>query len=233
MKKIFTSLCLASLCLAASAQDLTVTVDGQVVANGATVTSSHLDVVEYDGVVYQWELYPELLVKSEKGTNIAMTVTNLGGSVKYTDKAETEVPGIAFCGIDLPGGAPGSCQTIAEGNSITLNQTLPAGVEGTGRVYFMSTNFSNPAPEKLDANARVKIVSDSETFEFTLNMAYSGSAVKQVALGGNDFTVVGGSVVAPGEVEVYDLAGRRVENAGLNGMYIVRTAGKAAKVVVK
>ncbi len=50
------------------------------------------------------------------------------------------------------------------------------------------------------------------------------------------FSISGGTVYANGsdEVEVYDLTGARVRNSGLTkGIYVVRAAGKVAKVMVK
>ena len=236
MKKIFTTLCLASLCLAAGAQDLTVTIDGKPVSNGDVITSSTVEAVEIGGVVYSWELKPEMKLVSEKGTEVTMTVTNhTGGSVKYSDGSTVSNPEICFCGVNIPNGTPGNCVNLKLGESSTQSQTLAAGVEGTGMLYFMSTNFANPVPVDLNTSAAVKVVYGSETLEFTVNMVYRSddSGVVGVASEGVDFKVVDGVVVADGDVEVYDLAGRSVENAGLNGVYVVRVAGKTAKVVVK
>lgn len=236
MKKIFTTLCLASLCLAAGAQDLTVTIDGKPVSNGDVITSSTVEAFEYNGTVMSWELKPEMKLVSEKGTDVTMTVTNLaGGSVKYADSPVDNNPTVSFCGVTIPNGVPGNCVPLAVGESSTQSQTLAAGVEGTGMLYFMSTNFANPVPEDLKASAAVKVVYGSETLEFTVNMVYSNddSGVVGVASEGVDFKVVDGAVVADGDVEVYDLAGRSVKNADLNGVYVVRVAGKTAKVVVK
>lgn len=50
------------------------------------------------------------------------------------------------------------------------------------------------------------------------------------------FTVADGKVLANGQsadVEVYSIDGKRVANAGLNGLYIVRSGGKTAKLNVR
>lgn len=49
-----------------------------------------------------------------------------------------------------------------------------------------------------------------------------------------DITVSGNSIIAPQGSEVYNVAGQRCPATGLQpGIYIVRTAGKSVKVVVK
>lgn len=240
MKKIFTTLCLASLCLgAASAQGLKVTVDGNPVTNGTTVTSSNLEVTEIDGVVYLWELKPETHITVDENTTIIVTVTNLEGKSNVTYVGKDSAPAdISFCGINVMGGMPGQCMTVAPGKSETMNQTLKSGDVGELQCYFMSGDFEHPVPQLLDVNTLVKIEAEGEngseeTFEFTLNMVYPSTGVNGVAAESADFSVAGGSIVANGDVEVYDLAGRRVANNGLQGMYIVRVNGRAAKVAVK
>lgn len=239
MKKFFTACALASLSLCASAQLITVTVDGKPVANGDIVESSTLEVQEYDGVVFMWELKPHTIITANEAVDLDVYVTNPEGkgTVKYVGKDE-ETVNISFCGVNAVGGMPGNCLTLRPGDTRNMMQSLDANVEGELQCYFMSGDFENPAPEKLDAYAQVKIEADgnttAETFEFTLHMVYSSpdNAVNTI-LGASDFSVVGGSIVADGDVEVYDLAGRRVANADLNGMYIVRSNGRAAKVAVK
>ncbi len=239
MKKIFTTLFLGGLCLGASAQILTVSVDGKPVANGETVASSHLDVTEFDGVVLMWELKPETTIKVSETANLMVTVTNPEGQSKvtYTGK-DVEAAPINFCGVTVAGGMPGNCIPIKPGASETQTQVLKPLSEGVLECYFMSTDFTNPVPESLDAYAVVKIEAEGdsgaeETFEFTLNMKYPSTGVKVIAGDEAVYTIEGGRVVAEGEVEVYDLAGRRVANEGLSGMYVVRVDGKTAKVVVK
>lgn len=239
MKKFFTACALASLSLCASAQLITVTVDGKPVANGDVVESSTLEIGEDGGIIFMWELKPHTIIKANEDVDLDVYVTNPEGkgSVKYVGK-EAEETNISFCGVNAVGGMAGQCLTLKPGDTRNMMQSLDAGVEGELQCYFMSGDYVNPDPEKLDVYAQVKIDADgstaAETFEFTLHMVYSSpdNAVNTI-LGASDFSVVGGSIVADGEVEVYDLAGRRVVNEDLNGMYIVRSDGRAAKVVVK
>lgn len=240
MKKTFTTLFFASLCLAASAQGLKVTVDGQPVENGATVSSNTVEATEADGKIFMWELKPETHITVTEQAKITVTVTNVAGKsfVTYKDSKQEEAA-ISFCGVNAVGGMPGMCTIVNPGNSETMDQTLDASTAGELQCYFMSNNFENPVPSDLNANALVKIeaegASGKETFEFTLNMVYPGggaNAVETIASAA-DFHVEGGRVIAEGEVEVYDLAGARVSNDSLSGAYIVRVNGRTAKIVVK
>lgn len=237
MKKIFTTMALATLFLGASAQGLTVTVDGNAVSNGGKATSSTVHAQEYNGMIMMWELKPVIAITPAADANVTVKVTNLaGGKVKYVNKDEA-VPDISFCGVTVPGGMAGNCVPVGPGNeSMPQSQIVDAGVTANVECYFMSTDFVNIVPEMLDCTAKIEIVCEGEseeTFTFDLNMTYPDTGVKTIGADSANFTVAGGSIVADGEVEVYDLAGRRVANSGLNGMYIVRTAGKTAKVVVK
>ena len=239
MKKVFTTFVLASLCLAAAAQDLTVTIDGKPVSNGDVITSNNVEMAESGGYIYSWDIKPVVHFFSEKGTDITVTVTNLGnGYAKYADGVSVIDPKVRYCGVKVIGGFPsGTCKNLGAGESDTQYQILPAGVTGIGQIYYESGNYNHPVPLEVKTSSLVKVLYGRETLEFTLIMEYSdpsGSvAVENIASEGADFTVVAGAVVADGEVEVYDLAGRRVQNDGLNGIYIIRIAGKTAKVVVK
>lgn len=243
MKKLFTSLLLSGLCLGASAQILNVTVDGKPVANGDVVTSSTLDLTEVDGVVFMWELKPETVITVNEGARLIVSVTNPEGLSKVTyPGGEEQTANVSFCGVTVSGGRPGNCVPVSPGQTVTQTQTLKVGESGELECYFMSTandpdTYAALAPLNLSAVAQVKIEAEGdeseESFEFTLNLVYPAAGVKEIGSEDALFSVAGGRVVADGEVEVYDLAGRRVANEGLDGMYIVRSAGRTAKVVVK
>ncbi|MDE6083279.1 MAG: hypothetical protein K2G11_02205 [Muribaculaceae bacterium] len=239
MRKLFTIVLFLSLCIVSRAQDLTVTVDGKPVSNGEVVISSRDVAVELNGEVYSWELKPVVNFISEKGTDIQVTVTNLGdGYIRYWDGVVVTDPTVAFCGIKVIGGFPsGTCEYLHAGEKFTHNQILPANVTGVGQIYMVSSNYAHPVPMELRSTSAIKVVYGRETLEFTLKMEYKDpgidTGIEGVASEGVDFKIIDGAVVADEEVEVYDLTGSRVENMNLNGIYVVRIADKSTKVIVK
>lgn len=62
----------------------------------------------------------------------------------------------------------------------------------------------------------------------------SQSGISSTVVDNVDITISGNSIIAPQGSEVYNVAGQRCRATGLQpGIYIVRTAGKSVKVVVK
>lgn len=238
MKKLFTTLALGAFGIAAlQAQIFTVTIDGKEVKNGETVSSSHVEAMEnplFDSSkpedisnpkYFMWELKPEFKVNFASDANVYMTVTN---------KSET-LP-ISDCGI----GAGSSCRTIQPGGELlTEHKDVKAG-ELIAQVYYNHADVAN-LPTSLDIPCVVKLQAESEDdtqeFEFNLNLVYSNEPGAVNGIAGDDlsFAVENGRVVASDNsaVEVYTFSGVRVANENLNGLYIVRAAGKTAKVAVK
>ena len=132
-----------------------------------------------------------------------------------------------------------SVPVVSDGSFATFKVELPASSLQGGDCYVA---FRTSAPENGSDmkggyiyTAKIKNVS----------LAYSGATgISDIAADGATVAVYGSSIVADAPVAVYDLAGRkvaeakavggkaRVDTSRLNGVYVVKTGGKAVKVSV-
>lgn len=237
MKKLFTTLALGAFGIAAlQAQIFTVTVDGKAVNSGETISSDHVHSIPNPGFdsskpvdmnnipFFMWELKPDMKVNVTADAEIIMTVINKSETIDLND-----------CGF----GVGGSCQFIKPGNTLeTRHQVAPGEVEVN--VYYNHADITNlPQSLQLPYTIKLEAASDDATqeFELNVNIDYKGDPGAVNGIVGDElgFAVENGRVVASDNsaVEVYTFSGVRVANENLNGLYIVRAAGKTAKVAVK
>lgn len=230
MKKIFTLLSIAALASAgASAADfLTIKVDGTEVKNGDVVISNKLEVVEFEGIVLNWELKPDFTIESKEGASYWLTITNAG-----------ETP-FSYCGVSGASTNTMMCQTLSAGQSWTDEGDLDASKAYKITYDYQHLDLTN-IPESLECKGHFKVEAEADSgeqaLEFDVNLVYpaEGGSVDGIADEGITLIVGNGRVAASNgtPVEVWTLDGARVANEGLNGVYVVRAGGKVVKIAVK
>ena len=204
MKKLLLLSALALGALTANAQDITVTVEGNPVENGATVNSSR-----YEDILFQFgtlKLDPEVVATFSEATDVTVRVYN--NTKNFTDNVQ-------FCW-------PTTCLDIAPGQmkeqSSPVEANVPQGLAIDVTVYPFSQE------EKYEFNTVVEILyGASETFTFNLNMVYP-SAEDDAVEGILDDSVNAAPVY-------FDLNGRKINNPD-KGIYIMQKGSKVSKVIL-
>ena len=232
MKKIFTLLVLFATALTASAQ-LSFTMDGNTIENGATITSSKVDPMftELGSVMFK----PDVFVNSEKAGNVTVEVKALDGrSVS-----------LCFGGNCIPGTNLSKSKDMAAGESVDIQ------LEGGG--MFIS------GTQTYKCKVTAYYTSDpSSTISFTLIMTNDPTVLAVGSIDAeNDGVMFDGrtmsytfAAAAPRTVSLYTVSGKQVAQwnvdaaAGTlsldnlkNGTYVyaVKGAGTniSGKVVLK
>ena len=232
MKKIFTLLVLFATALTASAQ-LSFTMDGNTIENGATITSSKLDPsFEAMGFVM---FKPDVFVSSEKAGNVTVEVKALDGrSVS-----------LCFGGICING------ENLSKSKDMTAGESVDIQLEGGGMFITGTQTY------KCEVTAYY--TSDrSSTISFTLIMTNDPTVLAVGSIEAeNDGVMFDGrtmsytfAAAAPRTVSLYTVSGKQVAQwnvdaaAGTlsldnlqNGTYVyaVKGAGTniSGKVVLK
>ena len=232
MKKIFTLLVLFATALTASAQ-LSFTMDGNTIENGATITSSKVDPMftELGSVMFK----PDVFVNSEKAGNVTVEVKALDGR------------GVSLCfgGICINGENLSKSKDMTAGESVDIQ--LDAGgmmVKGTQTYKCEVTAYYTSDP--------------SSTISFTIIMTNDPTVLAVGSIEAeNDGVMFDGrtmsytfAAAAPRTVSLYTVSGKQVAQwnvdaaAGTlsldnlqNGTYVyaVKGAGTniSGKVVLK
>ena len=232
MKKIFTLLVLFATALTASAQ-LSFTMDGNTIENGATITSSKVDPMftELGSVMFK----PDVFVNSEKAGNVTVEVKALDGR------------GVSLCfgGICINGENLSKSKDMTAGESVDIQ--LDAGgmmVKGTQTYKCEVTAYYTSDP--------------SSTISFTIIMTNDPTVLAVGSIEAeNDGVMFDGrtmsytfAAAAPRTVSLYTVSGKQVAKwnvdaaAGTlsldnlqNGTYVyaVKGAGTniSGKVVLK
>ena len=232
MKKIFTLLVLFATALTASAQ-LSFTMDGNTIENGATITSSKVDpsFAEFGSVMFK----PDVFVNSEKAGNVTVEVKALDGrSVS-----------LCFGGNCIPG------TNLSKSNDLTAGESVDIKLEGGGMMVKGTQTY------KCEVTAYY--TSDrSSTISFTLIMTNDPTVLAVGSIEAeNDGVMFDGrtmsytfAAAAPRTVSLYTVSGKQVAQwnvdaaAGTlsldnlkNGTYVyaVKGAGTniSGKVVLK
>lgn len=230
MKKLLLLSAIAFAAVSANAQ-ITVTAEGQPVANGGTVNSTNLKVstVEQDFmgihvVTDIFQLDPEIMVSSSPAGNYRIRVTN-----NTTDSYEG-MPGPQICW-------PLNCVGVNKGQTFETNvgQLTPTpkailldSSEGKVTNWDMDPGAFWPA-QKFTLSCFVEIVPENSTssvFSFNVNMTYEPSNLPEW-VGVDEVTVDNDAPVV-----YYDLAGRKVINPAKGQLVIERQGSKARKVVM-
>ncbi len=117
-------------------------------------------------------------------------------------------------------------------NELTVQKTDDSGI------YKAPVSILPPDGDESIYDLRFRLVdghgnSAVQTIEGAMTCS-SQSGISSTVVDNVDITVSGNSIIAPQGSEVYNVAGQRCPATGLQpGIYIVRTAGKSVKVVVK
>ena len=232
MKKIFTLLVLFATALTASAQ-LSFTMDGNTIENGATITSSKVDpsFAEFGSVMFM----PGVFVNSEKAGNVTVEVKALDGR------------GVSLCfgGICING------ENLSKSKDMTAGESVDIQLEGGGMFITGTQTY------KCEVTAYY--TSDrSSTISFTLIMTNDPTVLAVGSIEAeNDGVMFDGrtmsytfAAAAPRTVSLYTVSGKQVAQwnvdaaAGTlsldnlkNGTYVyaVKGAGTniSGKVVLK
>ena len=232
MKKIFTLLVLFATALTASAQ-LSFTMDGNTIENGATITSSKVDpsFAEFGSVMFK----PDVFVNSEKAGNVTVEVKALDGR------------GVSLCF----GGTCINGKNLSKSKDMTAGESVDIQLEGGGMFITGTQTY------KCEVTAYY--TSDrSSTISFTLIMTNDPTVLAVGSIEAeNDGVMFDGrtmsytfAAAAPRTVSLYTVSGKQVAQwnvdaaAGTlsldnlqNGTYVyaVKGAGTniSGKVVLK
>ena len=232
MKKIFTLLVLFATALTASAQ-LSFTMDGNTIENGATITSSKVDPMftELGSVMFK----PDVFVNSEKAGNVTVEVKALDGR------------SVSLCF----GGNCISGKNLSKSKDLTAGESVDIKLEGGGMMVKGTQTY------KCEVTAYY--TSDrSSTISFTLIMTNDPTVLAVGSIEAeNDGVIFDGrtmsytfAAAAPRTVSLYTVSGKQVAQwnvdaaAGTlpldnlkNGTYVyaVKGAGTniSGKVVLK
>ena len=232
MKKIFTLLVLFATALTASAQ-LSFTMDGNTIENGATITSSKVDPMftELGSVMFK----PDVFVNSEKAGNVTVEVKALDGR-----GVSLCFGGICISGknlskaVDLTAGASVNIELDAGGMFISGTQTYKCEVTA----YYTSDRSSTISFTMIMTNdptvlavGSVEAENDGVMFDGrTMSYTFAAAAPRTVSL-----YTVSGKQVAQWNVDA--AAGTLSLDNLKNGTYVyaVKGAGTniSGKVVLK
>lgn len=157
MKKFLLSAAALLFTLGASAQAFTVTVEGNPVENGATVTATH-----YNSEMEQIE--PEVMVTPTDDCTLHVDLYNTGST------------NVQMC-------FPMNCQFVKPGNTLSVSGDLVAGV---ARNLMIDAMTFGEDPFSASCEITMYLDGDEDnTFEFTLNMNYDSNAVDEIGAADN------------------------------------------------
>ena len=208
MKKLLLLSALALGALTANSQNVTVTVEGNEIENGAVVDSYRLDpvLILFDS----YKLDPEVKAVFDTDCDVTINVYN-----KTTDLPQN----IQFCW-------PTQCAFIGPGEKGTQYGEAKAGEEQSLAIDVTLApyvGFEFNKEETYTFATTVEIIGGSaEPFVFDLNMIYDPAydAVESVYDNSVDATPV-----------FFDLGGRKINNPE-KGIYIMQKGNKVSKIVL-
>ena len=232
MKKIFTLLVLFATALTASAQ-LSFTMDGNTIENGATITSSKLDptFTELGFVMFK----PDVFVNSEKAGNVTVEVKALDGRSVSLCLGGNCISGKNLSkAVDLAAGASVNIELEGGGMFITGTQTYKCEVtayytsDRSSTISFTIIMTSDPT---VLAVGSIEAENDGVMFDGrTMSYTFAAAAPRTVSL-----YTVSGKQVAQWNVDA--AAGTLSLDNLKNGTYVyaVKGAGTniSGKVVLK
>lgn len=212
MKKFYATI-LATLfsCGAMLAQNdhtLNFVQNGQVLADGATVTVSEIEYIDL-GDCYIVEMNPNLIVRNNSNTALQATMDCDGIGANYRD--------IEFCF--------GACVSwgitphLSNTNTIEKNSDFPTFIH-IGGIYVDEKNYTIS-----DAGVKLTLYPESNPQDcVTLNLLFdtTGAGVKDIK--------------DQKAIEVYNLCGKKIgtSTTGLStGVYIIKQGNSSRKVVIK
>lgn len=211
MKKLLLLSALAFCGLAANAQNLTVTVNGQPVENGSEVTSTHFECTDEEWGSYQ--LLPHVMVTSDVATDVSVMLFNT------TDASAMPMGVSPFIQLCFPNG----CEAIApDSRSKEPHEGLIEANTPTDLVIDSAEFYplDEPQPGSFTLSGNVTISAGSTTFAFVLNMTYDPELMS-----------VDGIEADEAEAVYYNLSGVQVANPD-RGIFIKKQGAKTQKVII-
>lgn len=176
--RLFFLIGLAMFTVAARSQSLSITVDGNPVASGETVTSTsyHEDVGED---YYSIQLAPKVELTSSVAQNVTVELTLLRGTDPFNS--------MQMCW-------PSNCQMGQVGHTITSSGDVRAGVPNNLMIDSSWCDIERNTPMQLESKVRAYVTDDKDDFiEFTLVMSYpdvgDSDYVGNVVVDGMSFSV--------------------------------------------
>ena len=210
MKKLLLLSALALGALTANSQNVTVTVEGNEIENGAVVNSYHLDPILVEFGTYK--LLPEVVATFTTDCDVMVNVYN-----KTTGLPQN----IQFCW-------PSGCAAIGPGSVGTQTKTVDAGdpqdlaIDVTLAPYI---GFDFNKDETYTFATTVEIIyGAADPFVFDLNMIYDPNHQEDAVENIFDNDIDAAPVY-------FDLGGRKINNPE-KGIYIMQKGSKVSKVVL-
>lgn len=202
--RLFFLIGLAMFTVAARSQSLSITVDGNPVASGETVTSTsyHEDVGED---YYSIQLAPKVELTSSVSQNVTVKLTLISGTDPFN--------GIQMCW-------PSNCQMCKIGDSIVSSNDVEAGVYQNLMIDSFWSDIIRNTPVQMESRIKAYATDNEEDcIEFTLLMCYPD-------LGGSDY--IGTTVIDDMSFSVF----KNPENGSLWATLDALTADFSAKELV-
>lgn len=195
MKKLFSMVLGLCMGMAAQAQSLTLTVDGEQLANGGSLTKTYgveafdlMPGTPLEGQFFRYGLYPEVMINSTTAQHVSATLTDVNKD-----------GGVTFC-------FGGNCMELDKnGYSVTKEQTLKASTPTNMQIDVVHAEESATA---YGVTLSLKVKGESETFEGTIVLKYDPE------------TAHISSPALQGETGCYTLSGLRIKEATKRGIYI-------------
>lgn len=229
MKKLLLLSALVFSVMGASAQNFSVTVEGNPVENGATVNAYNYELFsDTDPVsgmtLSTFQLLPEVCVNPAKSGSYDIKVTNTSTPssfqqeyLAWSEKEQgiaTDPYVVLFCW-------PINCDNISIGKSSTQSGSLTA---GTYKDLKIDSQFLNLVPPVgFTASCKIEVFEQGSTtsvFNLNLNMVYNP-----------DIEAVEGIEAEDAAPVYYNLNGMQVANPD-HGIYIVKKGGKTSKIIL-
>ena len=216
MKKIYATIFAAligSTALMAQEEEHTLSFvqNGQVLANGATITVSEVeyqDLTAY-GMGYAVEMAPKLSVRNNDEVKVKATMDCEGSGANFER--------IEFCF--------GNCYSWAGRTKLTSTVEIPASSDYTAQIHVGGTFVDEKNYSISDATVKLTLYPEmdpDDAVTLTVNFDTTGAGIKAAR--------------EQKPVEVYNLCGKKVATSTLGlskGIYIIKEGGVSRKVTVK
>lgn len=214
MKKLYATILAAVLgstaLMAQEEHALSFIRNGEVLADGATVTISEPEFIELiPGMMYIVEMDPKLSVRNNEENNVKATIDCYGEGANYRE--------IEFCW--------GQCKGWGESNMLSSTIDVAAGSDMTAFIHIGGKQLTSPEFIISDAAVNLKLypaMDPDDLVTLTLRFDTTGAGIK--------------GTMSEQQVEIFNLCGRKISDCATTlptGVYIIRTNGHSRKVVIK
>lgn len=223
MKKLFTSLMILAAAVTASAQNFSVTVLGQPVQNGETVTCGYLSEPSLLGG-HDWD--PEIFVVAGKSATYTVTAT-----------ADAEVL-VQFCSFGTT-----QCEHLGA-TPLVRSQFLTPGTKAPTAIDIIGGSITQPV------TARISVTDGTETITFDVKFINEEQAgIDEIGARQNLVTISGRTlkydINGSADITLYNISGRSVWSHRLSGtgainlsnipagVYVYRAGNSTGKILLR